>query len=316
MKHSAALLLCLLFAACATPGPPAPVPPAASPDGRVVLTLVNATIEPRKPTGEPWGPPERGDLILLKLVMEGAALILDIPSVGKLAQDIMGISGPARRSPNPFVRVTYQGRSLATHAQARTTVPSWDYPMLFELGFEEEPVTIALFDAEIAKGSSGPILRTDPIGTLHLPAKKLRTPGLVKLGPFGSVKELYVRVDRYPAAPSRKRVQVRGDRGWTSAGVRLIAGQRLKLAAGGELCAARKTCTGPDGLALPKWESYSVLKEAPHSGLLMRIGEGAPRFVGGAGDFPVTESGYLALGPNDRDLSNNKGGFSVELSVE
>src|SRR5512137_2499850 len=142
MSHSLkALALTLLLFGCATPGS---VGTASRPgeDSRFVVTVVNGTIEPTKPTGEPWGPPGRGDLLLLKLLVEGVSYVLDVPAAGKFAEQLMGTSDPTPRSPNPFVRLSYRGRVVSTNALARTTVPAWEYPMVLDLADPEEPVTV------------------------------------------------------------------------------------------------------------------------------------------------------------------------------
>lgn len=319
-KPLCALLMSLLLLGCAGTGglSKADRDGGEPKDARVVLTVVNATIQPTKPTGEPWGPPARGDLVLLKLLVEGASLVFDVPSMGKFAQELMGVGDTNPRSPSPFVRISYRGRAYATNARARTTVPTWDYPMLLDLSSDEEPVTVSLFGAEIEKGQAGPVLRAEPIGTLHLAPQKLRAPGLWKLGPFGSVKELYVRVEPYTSAfqTSRRRVVVDGKQAWTSSGTRLVAGQRVMVSAAGRLCASRNTCAGPDGFPPPRWAKYSLVKDSPHAGLLMRVAEGTPRFVGSRADVYVGESGFLSFGANDRDLSNNTGTYELEFSVE
>ncbi len=113
-------------------------------------------------------------------------------------------------------------------------------------------------------------------------------------------------------------VTVAADRVWTDAGVTVEEGQTLSLDAEGTVWASPSVSYGPEGEPnRPDWKKYSVIPEAPHLGLIARIGEkGAPFFVGRSYQARATASGRLWLGVNDHDAANNKGEFKVTVSVK
>ena len=74
---------------------------------------------------------------------------------------------------------------------------------------------------------------------------------------------------------------------------------------------------GPEGEAnRPEWKQYSLIPEAPHLGLIAKVGdEGPPFFVGATYQAPSTATGRLFLGVNDRDVANNRGELTATVSV-
>jgi hypothetical protein len=111
------------------------------------------------------------------------------------------------------------------------------------------------------------------------------------------------------------RVDVAGDTVWTPTGLDCHIGQRLLLAASGEVEVEGLggTVVGPDGAL--QFSTISPQPFAPYGALIGRVGEGGMPFVAGgrlAMDCPA--DGALELGINDPDPDGNTGGFSVDLS--
>ncbi len=111
-------------------------------------------------------------------------------------------------------------------------------------------------------------------------------------------------------------IKVSGKKAWTATGVQLSKGQNLEITASGNVYANATTYGGPDGITnRPDWNTYCVVKGKPVAGLIAKIGNGNPFFVGSSSVFKSNESGELFLGVNDTDLGNNKGEFIVSIEV-
>ncbi len=94
-------------------------------------------------------------------------------------------------------------------------------------------------------------------------------------------------------------------------------GSKISLVAKGKVFANATVSGGPEGIAnRPDRNVYCIVKDKPHAGLIAKIGNGKPVFIGAEHGFIATESGRLFLGINDSDVGNNKGEFWVEVKVE
>jgi arylsulfatase A-like enzyme len=118
---------------------------------------------------------------------------------------------------------------------------------------------------------------------------------------------------------------------WTDAGVDVVAGQPLTLTASGRIVACQPgrleqdvlRDVGPEGTYL---FSDNVADRdfplpaagggpAPCYGLIARIGDGPPLFVGGDRSWIADRTGPLQLGINDFDVSDNDGQFVVRIDM-
>ena len=103
---------------------------------------------------------------------------------------------------------------------------------------------------------------------------------------------------------------------WTSLGVALYAGQKLRLAASGSVTVAAATQAGPAGTANTA-AAGSVLPGAAQYGLVCRVGVGVPVFVGAASEITANDSGELMCGVNETGPSaygDNAGAWNVTIA--
>ncbi|NWG00489.1 MAG: hypothetical protein HXY19_06060 [Thermoanaerobaculaceae bacterium] len=119
------------------------------------------------------------------------------------------------------------------------------------------------------------------------------------------------------APPQNTVVAVAADRVWTDSGLDVTKGREITIEAEGKVWANPTLSYGPEGESRrPEWKQYSVIAEAPHLGLIAKIGEdGAPFFLGRSYQARLATSGRLYLGVNDKDTANNKGEFTVKVTV-
>lgn len=119
------------------------------------------------------------------------------------------------------------------------------------------------------------------------------------------------------AKPVTRDVVVAGTESWTDTGLDLVLGNKVTIEATGEVFANPTVSGGPDGVPdRPEWAKYNVVAEAPHVALVGKIGEdGAPFLVGAETSFVVKVDGRLFLGPNDKDVRNNRGEFVATITV-
>lgn len=136
-----------------------------------------------------------------------------------------------------------------------------------------------------------------------------------------AVTALAVLFDSNVAAPVMRqedlgRTRVFAYRGWQSVGVRLNAGDRVEISAGGEWLYTPDEVHGPEGHARYPAPSYYPLSNAPGGVLVGRIGEnGAPFLVGRGTWREVQQAGMLYLRINDDLLGDNWGWVEVDVEV-
>jgi hypothetical protein len=89
----------------------------------------------------------------------------------------------------------------------------------------------------------------------------------------------------------------------------------MEITATGSVFHGITASTGPDGDPNPRIQQYNVVPtpEANHGSLIGRIDKDQPFFVGSSTTFSCEAAGRLFLGPNDIDLSNNAGEFTVTI---
>ena len=116
--------------------------------------------------------------------------------------------------------------------------------------------------------------------------------------------------------PSAKTIKVDGKKIWTDTGIDVVKDQQISLTASGLVYANNSVNCGPQGIVTrPDWDVYCVVKGKPVAGLIMKIGNGRPFFVGNSYTYSASDNGRIFLGVNDTDVRNNKGEFTVILSI-
>jgi Ca2+-binding EF-hand superfamily protein len=117
---------------------------------------------------------------------------------------------------------------------------------------------------------------------------------------------------------SERVVDVDSQTRWTDTGITVRAGDILRLQAEGTV-----TLSGPDDIADPagaqsgRRAPNSLLPQMPAGGLIGRIGDSAPFYIGDRDTLDrATRSGRLYLGVNDDHLPDNTGRFRVTIAVE
>lgn len=118
-------------------------------------------------------------------------------------------------------------------------------------------------------------------------------------------------------AASEAVVKVPASQSWADTGLAVDKGRTFSIVASGRVWANAALSYGPEGEPnRPEWKQYSLIPEAPHLGLIAKVGEdGTPFFVGAAYEAPSTATGRLFLGVNDRDVANNRGEFTATVSA-
>jgi len=109
-------------------------------------------------------------------------------------------------------------------------------------------------------------------------------------------------------------VRVEANRQWTDTGLVVQPGERIAFGTNGTITFGRDMNTGPDGdKNLPARANYPV-REMPVGGLIGRVGNSRP-FAIGSTRTPISmpTGGRLMLGVNDDDLSDNSGGYDVQI---
>ena len=285
-----------------------------------VAIIINAVIEPHKPNGTSWDTHHRdsGSGLGKLLIAQGLKLLSVPTAVTVLAGHALANSSrqPTVRAagPDPFVKIRFGNEERSTPVQLSTSLPLWEFPTLLKFDDANTYVTISVIDADTERNE----LVFDPIGTTTIKAAVLCKPGLRRLGPFGSVKELTINVKPYVKSfrPRKTGLVIKGNTSWSPTGIQVVQGQSVTVRASGSVCASPGKCIGPKGFPLPAWRSYNVAKDAPHCGLLTRIGKGKPRYVGTHRRFIAGGSGDLWFGTNDTDVGNNTGSYSVDIALQ
>jgi hypothetical protein len=107
---------------------------------------------------------------------------------------------------------------------------------------------------------------------------------------------------------------------WTDTGIDVTAGDRLQVGAEGTIVlssnnAGSDTATAA-GSSTGRKAAEAPFPEMPAGGLIARIGDSGPFFLGDGGALgQVPTSGRLFLGVNDDFLRDNRGEFRVTIRV-
>jgi hypothetical protein len=109
-------------------------------------------------------------------------------------------------------------------------------------------------------------------------------------------------------------VRVAANQPWTSTGIRVQEGQQVSFSTQGEVQLStsgddRASAAGGNRRASERAPLPSVLAGA----LIGRVGNGAPFGIGNQALVPMPGTGELFLGVNDDEVSDNTGGFVVDV---
>ena len=104
---------------------------------------------------------------------------------------------------------------------------------------------------------------------------------------------------------------------WTSTGVYVRDGDVVRIDSAGtvQLSADAADTSSPGGAGSGRRAPAAPMPDRPAGGLIARIGNGPPLFVGADSMLRANATGQLYLGVNDDYLSDNRGDFRVTVAV-
>jgi hypothetical protein len=127
-----------------------------------------------------------------------------------------------------------------------------------------------------------------------------------------------VLIAQSAAATQTATMHVPAGQPWTDTGINVSQGERVLVVATGQVVTrGRGTApVGPDGIATPticnaRLQGARPLPTASCWGLLAKVGDGKPLFVGTRKSFDAPASGHLLLGINDSYLTDNFGAWNA-----
>ena len=115
----------------------------------------------------------------------------------------------------------------------------------------------------------------------------------------------------------RQEVIVKAAERWANTGVQVRQGDVVTLESQGtvQLSANRSDTSSPGGAGSNRRAASAPLPDRPAGGLIARIGNAPPLFVGADSTLRANASGVLYLGVNDDELSDNRGEFRVRIEA-
>ena len=110
---------------------------------------------------------------------------------------------------------------------------------------------------------------------------------------------------------------VAATRRWTATGVYLRAGEVIRIESAGmvQLSGDAADTSSPGGAGSGRRVLSAPMPGSPAGGLIARIGNSDPLFVGAAPTLRANASGQLYLGVNDDHLADNRGEFRVRITA-
>lgn len=126
-------------------------------------------------------------------------------------------------------------------------------------------------------------------------------------------------VTRKPLGPNAKtvNVEVAAKRDWTSSGVIVKRGDRIRITATGNIMLDPSgQSSSPEGIDAP--DSRKLVSDKPTGGLIGVIGADNDDFVfiGRLTEFTATRDGLLFLSVNEGTLSDNSGSFKAVIEIQ
>jgi len=112
-------------------------------------------------------------------------------------------------------------------------------------------------------------------------------------------------------------VHVNSQQRWTDSGIVVRAGQTVTISATGsiQMSADASDTATPAGSTKGRRAPDAPVLNQPAGGLLARIDEYGPIFLGGRTSFVAPVAGRLSFGVNDDHLPDNKGEFVITVNV-
>ncbi|HZS48837.1 MAG TPA: hypothetical protein VFC63_27440 [Blastocatellia bacterium] len=103
---------------------------------------------------------------------------------------------------------------------------------------------------------------------------------------------------------------------WTSSGIIVAKGQRVRITATGTVDLGNGRRSGPEGIVLD--DKDKLMPNSPTGALIAVIGDDNDNFifVGKQADFVAQRSGRLFLSVNEGNLKDNVGSFSARVEIE
>jgi hypothetical protein len=289
--------------------------------GNLRITLVGAKIDAKKAkAGTSMSTTSLSDLACLSL-----------PGL----RDVAGLCGGQEKSGLPpmdaFVRLEIGDRVIRTYPVPGTYTPKWEYGAVVDKGFLEQAGNIAviLYDLE-SDGSE------KKLGDNFVPAKDFTKPGTrnLKVGPAEVTVKVEVLSDSTP--PRKYAFRVPADqqmsdlaRNAKTSGpgyvvIPVAEGETVEVKASGKVQPNAKKhperVAGPNGIPTIQAKiqfnqpGFRGCPGCDHAALIGQIGTSG-FVIGEHKKFNVETSGYLLLAINDLKVSDNAGGFDVDVTV-
>jgi len=117
---------------------------------------------------------------------------------------------------------------------------------------------------------------------------------------------------------TQRSIRVNSQMRWTDSGIDVRAGDVITFSATGTITMSDDTgdTASPAGSTRGRTAPDAPVLGQRAGGLLAKIGEYAPAFIGGRGTWTAPVSGRLYLGVNDDHLPDNRGEFVVVVGVQ
>ena len=117
---------------------------------------------------------------------------------------------------------------------------------------------------------------------------------------------------------SGRSITVDAARGWVDTGIDVRSGDTLAFGATGSvtLSSNESDVADPSGSRTGRRAASAPLANQPAGSLIARIGEAAPIPVGGRQSITANASGRLYLSVNDDHFADNRGAFTVTVSIQ
>jgi opacity protein-like surface antigen len=112
-----------------------------------------------------------------------------------------------------------------------------------------------------------------------------------------------------------REVTVPGTQRWTDAGIDVRAGDVIRVNADGTIQLSDNPADRANPSGASRRAPDAPVLDAPAGGLIVRVGDSAPIFVGANGSTTTPVSGRLHLGINDDHLPDNNGQFRVTVDI-
>lgn len=118
--------------------------------------------------------------------------------------------------------------------------------------------------------------------------------------------------------PEGTGIAVPANQQWTSTGINVRKGQRVRFSARGEVQLSNdaKDRAIPQGSLTGRRPANGPLPQELAGALIARVGNGQPFAVSNFAEITASENGMLWLGINDDVVNDNSGGFRVEVTPQ